>query len=151
MEHVLIRACTHEDIDAVRQLDSQWEQENIAHTFMPISREAFLTHLEHFALYFLVAESDEGLVGYINGSVHQEKGMPVIPEQEPYLEIENVYVQPGFRHRHIGGQLMERLMAVAAHHGIQRFAVSSVSKEMDKILRFYRRHGFTPWHVQMFK
>ena len=59
--------------------------------------------------------------------------------------------QPGFRHRHIGGALLEKLFAVAEHHRIQRFLVSSVSKEMDKILIFYRSHGFKPWYVQMFK
>jgi ribosomal protein S18 acetylase RimI-like enzyme len=76
----------------------------------------------------------------------------VLPEGEPYVEIENVYVHPDFRHRHIGGPLLERLMAVAAHQGIQRFVVSSTSKEMDKMLQFYRRHGFfTPWYVQLFK
>jgi ribosomal protein S18 acetylase RimI-like enzyme len=77
--------------------------------------------------------------------------MAVIPEGELYVEIDNVYVQPGVRPRHIGGMLLDRLCAVAAHHGIQRFVVSSVSKEMDKMLHFYRRHGFTPWYVQMFK
>ena len=151
MEHVRIRACTHQDIDAVLQLDRQWEQEHIAHDFIPISREEFVASLERFPAYFVVAESGGGLVGYIHGSVHFGKGVAVIAEGEPYVEIENVYVQPGFRHRHIGGQLMERLLAVAGHQGIQRFVVSSTSKEMDQILTFYRRHGFTPWYVQMFK
>jgi ribosomal protein S18 acetylase RimI-like enzyme len=151
METVLIRACTHKDIDAVLQLDSQWEQENIAYDFIPISREEFIIHLERFPSYFLVAASDGCLVGYVNGSVHQGKGVAVIPEQEPYLEIDNVYVQPRFRNRHIGGMLLDRLLAVAEQHGIQRFVVCSVSKEMDKILHFYRRHGFTPWYVQLFK
>ena len=151
MEPVRIRACTHNDIDALLQLDRQWEQEQIAHNFTPISRNEFLTALERFPAYFLVAESDRRIVGYINGSVRLHKWVAVLPEGEPYVEIENVYVHPDFRHRHIGGQLMERLFAVAAHHGIQRFVVSSTSKEMDKILHFYRRHGFTPWYVQLFK
>ena len=151
MEPVRIRACTHEDIDAVLQLDRQWEQEHIAHDFRPISREEFLAHLERFPAYFLVAESDRGIVGYVNGSVHRSTGVAVIPEGEPYVEIDNVYVHPDFRHRGIGGMLLDRLLAVAAHHGMQRFLVSSVSKEIDKILHFYRRHGFTPWYVQLFR
>jgi hypothetical protein len=32
-----------------------------------------------------------------------------------------------------------------------RFVVATVTKDMDKILNFYRRHGFKPWYVQMFK
>jgi ribosomal protein S18 acetylase RimI-like enzyme len=151
MEPVRIRACTLRDIDAVLQLDSQWEQEQIAHNFTPVSRDEFLTSLKRFPAYFLVAESGGGLVGYIQGAVRLHKWVAVIPDQEPYVEIENLYVTPAFRNRHIGGQLMERLMAVAAHHGMQRFVVSSTSKEMDRVLHFYRRHGFTPWYVQLFK
>jgi len=94
MEQVRIRVCTHEDIDAILQLDRQWEQEQIAYAFMPISRKEFLAHLERFPLYFLVAECDAGLVGHLNGSVHQGKGVAMIPEGELYVEIVNVYVQP---------------------------------------------------------
>ena len=151
MEPVCIRACTPEDIDAVLHMERQWEQEQNAHNFTPSSRDEFLTVLERFPAYFLVAEYDGGLVGYIQGAVRRHKGVPVLPEQEPYVEIEQVYVHPDFRHRHIGSMLMERLMAVAAQQGIQRFVVSSTSTEMDKIIHFYRRHGFTPWYVQMFK
>jgi ribosomal protein S18 acetylase RimI-like enzyme len=150
MEHILIRECTHQEIDIVLQLDSQWEQEDIAHNFTPVSREEFLTALKRFPTYFLVAESDGGLMGYIQGVV-RHRWVAVLPDGEPYVEIEQVYVHPDFRHRDIGGQLLERLFAVAAHQGIQRFVVSSTSKEMDKILQFYRRHGFTPWYVQLFK
>jgi len=152
MEPVCIRACTPEDIDAVLHLERQWEQEQNAHNFTPSSQDEFRTALKRFPAYFLVAESDgAGLVGYIQGAVRLHKGLPVFPEGEPYVEIEQVYVHPDFRHRHIGGQLMERLMAVAAQHGIQRCVVSSTSTEMDQIIHFYRRHGFTPWYVQLFK
>jgi ribosomal protein S18 acetylase RimI-like enzyme len=151
MENVLIRECTYNDIDAVLQLDVQWEQENIAHDFIPISREEFIAHLKSFQIYFLVAESDGGIVGYVNGSVHIAQEVPVLPQQESYLEIDNVYVKPDFRNRHIGGKLLTRLLEVAQRHGIQRFLVSSDSKNMEKVLNFYRSYGFTTWYVQMFK
>ena len=151
MENVLIRECTYNDIDEVLQLDAQWEQENIAHDFIPISRGEFIAHLESFQVYFLVAEIDGSIVGYANGSVHFSQGVAVIPKQESYLEIDNVYLKPGFRNRHIGGKLLERLLEVAQRNGIQRFLVSSDSKNMEKILNFYQSYGFTTWYVQMFK
>ena len=151
MEKVLIRECSQQDIEEILQLDRQWEQEDIAHDFIFISREEFIASLERFPTYFLVAENDGHIVGYINGSVQLGKGMAVIPEQESYLEIDNVYVKPEFRNSGIGGKLIEGLLEVATQNGIQRFLVSSVSKEMDKILNFYQRHGFKPWYIQMFK
>jgi GNAT superfamily N-acetyltransferase len=77
--------------------------------------------------------------------------MEVIPESEPYVEIEDIYVQPDFRNQDIGGQLLEQVFAVAQAAGIQRFVLGTKSKETDKILRFYPSHGFTPWSIQFFR
>ena len=152
MEQVRIRACTPNDIDSVLALERQWEQEEIAYgDFNPMSREAYVAILERFPDYFLVAESDGQLVGYIHGSVQRDKSVEVIPAQEPYVAIEDIYVQPDFRDRDIGGALLERIFEVALRQGIQRFIVGTLSKETDKILRFYRSHGFTPWRIQFFK
>jgi ribosomal protein S18 acetylase RimI-like enzyme len=152
MEQVHIRACLPNDIDNVIALERQWEQEEIAYgDFNPMSREAYVAILERFPDYFLVAESDGQLVGYIHASVHHHKPVEVIPAQEPYVAIEDIYVQPDFRDRDIGGALLERIFEIARQQGTQRFIVGTLSKETDKILRFYRSHGFTPWHIQFFK
>jgi ribosomal protein S18 acetylase RimI-like enzyme len=152
MEQIRIRACTLNDIDSVIALERRWEQEAIAYgDFNPMSREAYVAILERFPAYFLVAESGEQLVGYIHASSDPEQRSEVIPEGEPYLEIEDIYVHPDFRSQDIGGQLLERVFAVAQAAGIRRFIVGTLSKETDKILRFYRSHGFTPWRIQFFK
>jgi ribosomal protein S18 acetylase RimI-like enzyme len=152
MEKDLIRECTHKDIDEVLQLDRLWEQENIAREFEFVSREEFAANLERFQTYFLVAESNGSLVGYINGTVRPgQEGAMVSPEHEVCLEIENIYVKPDFRNRHIGGKLMESLLEVAEKKGIQRFLVATDSKDMDKVLNFYQRYGFQLCYVRMFK
>ncbi len=46
---------------------------------------------------------------------------------------------------------MERLFEVAEQNGIRSFLVATDSKDMDKVLNFYRRHGFQLWYVRMFK
>jgi ribosomal protein S18 acetylase RimI-like enzyme len=152
MEQVRIRTCALNDIDGVIALERLWEQEDIAYgNFNPLSRDAYVVILERFPAYFLVAESDGQLVGYIHGSVQRDKPVEVIPAQEPYVEIEDIYVQPDFRDRDIGGALLERIFEIAWQEGIQRFIVGTLSKETDSILKFYRSHGFTPWRVQFFK
>jgi ribosomal protein S18 acetylase RimI-like enzyme len=152
MEQVRIRACTLNDIDGVIALERQWEQEEIAYgDFNPMRREAYVTILERFPAYFLVAESDGQLVGYIHASSEHEKRVEVIPEPEPYVEIEDIYVHPAFRSQDIGGKLLERVFEIARQEGIDRFIVGTLSKETDRILKFYRSHGFTPWRIQFFK
>lgn len=152
MEQVHIRACTRQDIDTVIGLDRQWEQEDIAYgDFNPISREEFIAFLEAFPAFFLVAEYDRQLVGYAHASVQRKKPIEIIPEQEPYVEIENIYVQANFRNHDIGGKLLERLFDIARQQGIRRFVVSTRSKETQKILSFYQSHGFTPWAIHFFQ
>ncbi len=146
MEQARLRACTPNDIDGVIALERQWEQEDIAYgDFNPMSREAYVAILDRFPAYFLVAESDGQLVGYIHASVQRNNPVEVIPAHEPYVAIEDIYVQPGYRDRDIGGALLERIFEVAWQEGIQRFIVGTLSKETDRILKFYRSHGFTPW------
>src|SRR5687768_10344588 len=152
MEQVHIRICTQDDIDAVIALERQWEQEDIAYgDFNPLSQEAYVSILERFPAYFLVAEHNGRLVGYIHGSVYHDNPVEVIPSQEAYVEIEDIYVQPDFRSRDIGGALLERIFEVAQQEGIERFIVGTLSKETDRILKFYRSHGFAPWRIQFFK
>ena len=152
MHQILIRACTEQDLTAVVQLERHWEQEAIAYgAFNPLDQAAFRGILERFPAYFLVAESDRQLVGYIHGSVQRTTPVAVIAEQEPYVEIENLYVHPDFRNRKIGGALLERLFEVARHAGIARFVVGTASTDTERIMQFYRSHGFTPWSIQFFK
>ena len=108
MESVRIRACTPKDIDAVIGLEGLWEQEDIAYgDFNPMQPEAYVAILERFPAYFLVAESDGRLVGYIHASVQCTKAVEVIPEQEQYVTIEDIYVRPDARNQDIGGKLLE--------------------------------------------
>jgi len=46
---------------------------------------------------------------------------------------------------------LDALLEVAKQNGIQRFVVSTVTKDIDRILAFYRNHGFKPWHLELFK
>ena len=152
MEQVHIRACTFTDIDGVIALERQWEQEDIAYgDFNPMRRETYIAILERFPAYFLVAEHNGQLVGYIHASTDQEQRVEVFSEGEPYVMIEDIYMLPDFRDQEIGGKLLERVFEVAQAAGIQRFVVGTKSKETDKILRVYRSYGFTPWRIQFFK
>jgi ribosomal protein S18 acetylase RimI-like enzyme len=151
MQQVLIRECTHLDLDSIFHLDHLWDEEGVAYVFTYGTREEFIADFDRFQKYFLVAESNGQIIGYINGSVRVNETVKVLPQLETYLEIENIYVRPEYRDRHVGGDLIERLLAVAEQNGIKRFVVSTVTKDMDRILKFYRHYGFRPWFVELFK
>jgi ribosomal protein S18 acetylase RimI-like enzyme len=151
MKKVTIRQATREDIDAIFQLDNAWEEKGVSYVFIPVSWEDFMADFERFQKYFFVAESENRIVGYVNGSVRVNDKVGVLPKQETYLEVENIYVLPEFRDRHVGGDFLDRLLAVAGENGIERFVVSTVTRDMDRILKFYMHRGFKPWYVELFK
>ena len=148
---VEFRLCTQADMDAVFALEHEWQQEGIAHVFVPQERDYFVANLNDFPAFFWVAALDRRVIGYINGSVHTGTQETVIPADEKYVVIENLYVTSDFRHERIGGQLIERLMDSARQQGIQRFVVGSNSRQMEKILAFYQSYGFKLWQVQLYQ
>ena len=77
MKKVTIRQCTHEDVDAIFQLDNAWEEEGVSYVFIPVSREDFMTDFERFEKYYFVAESEGRIVGYVNGSVRVNEKVPL--------------------------------------------------------------------------
>lgn len=151
MWKIFIRECTYRDIDSIFQLDQLWKEENVSYVFTHVSREDFIAEFERFQRYFLVAESNGQIIGYINGSIQTSDTPNVLPSQEPYLEIENIYVRPEFRNKQVGGALLKKLFEIAEQNGINRFFVSTVTRDMDRILRFYRSHGFKAWYLELFK
>ena len=150
MTKIVIRECTDEDLTRVLELDKLWNEEDIAYVWYG-ERYDLVAEFDRFRRYFVGAESEGRIVGYINGSLRTNETVDVLPKQTTYLEVENIYVRREYRDMRVGGDLLERLLAVAKGHGIERFVVSTVSKDIDRILGFYRSHGFKPWYVALFK
>lgn len=148
MEGVTVRECTRDDIEAVCRLEAKWAEEEITYGYLTNSRENLIGRLGR---YFLVAEADEEIVGFVSGSVHVSEGLAVTPAGQRYLEVDDLYVTPELRSRGIGSRLLEDVMRTAESEGMDRVHVFTATKDMDRILSFYRGHGFRPWGVQLFR
>lgn len=77
--------------------------------------------------------------------------MVVFSDGEQYLEIEDLYVAPHQRRSEMGSRLLTATELKARARGINRLLVYSSTKDLDSIVKFYRRHGLRSWHVQMYK
>ena len=91
MKDILIRECTHKDLESIYQLDQLWEDEGVAFIFTHVSREDFIADFERFQKYFLVAESDGQIIGYVNGSVRVNETVAILPEQEAFYRVLRKY------------------------------------------------------------
>ena len=75
----------------------------------------------------------------------------VFPEGSRILEIVELYVRPGSRHRGLGRQLVNAVQARAEVSGFSHMRLYSAAKRFDDILAFYRECGFAPWYLEMVK
>lgn len=148
MDETLIRLAEGSDAQAVARLQQRWLEEGSVYGFVPESREQVEAAVSP---YLLVAEVGNQVVGFISGSVGVSDGMAVIPEGESYLEVDNLYVAPEFRGRGIGSRLITQLLTQAEQRGVAHATLYSATKDIHSALRFYERHGFRGWYVQMFR
>lgn len=147
MNNINIRKATQKDINLIILLQQELVREKAIYGFVPSSKEELTKKLD----YFYIAEDNQQIIGFVYGSVHVSEGLAVIPKGEQYLEIDDIYVMPEFRSKEIGAELLEVITKAAENQGIKRFLVYSASKDIDKILKFYRDNNFKPWNVQLYK
>jgi ribosomal protein S18 acetylase RimI-like enzyme len=145
---VLIRKAIESDLLKVAKLSELWVSECITYG---LGANSVKLLKENIGDYFLLAELDSEVVGYITGSVHESEGLAVIEIGEKYLEVDEVYVHPEYRSENIGHLMVDKLLQTAEGNGITRSIVYSASKQWQKIIGFYEKHGFKMWFVQMYR
>ena len=143
---MLIRAANQTDIPRIRALQEQLSVEESIHGFVAETAEEIAQYQ-----YLLVAEIDGEVIGFVSGAINVSDGSAVIPEGAKYLEIENLYVAPPYRKRGTGGRLVDELLALGKRETAAYALLYSASKDIHAILRFYERHKFQSWYVQMFQ
>src|SRR5688500_5102121 len=144
---MLIRQIDKNDVPLICQLQKQLFEEDIIHGFVPETAEEIE---KSFNSYFLVAEINDEIIGFICGKIRMSDGLAVIPKGS-YLEIENLYVAPQFRKQGIGGRLVDELLTKAKQNNIAYALLYSAAKDLHGILKFYEQHNFQSWYVQMFQ
>ena len=149
MEDITIRKCTENDIHFVSSLEKQWVEADITYGCVPSGEEWFRSHL---GPYFLLAEDQGTVVGFIVASKHQvSEDTAIMSAGTEYVEIDSIYTTPSHRGMGIGSILLERICEQARKDGIRKAQAYSATKDIHSIIRFYERHGFRSWHIQMFR
>ena len=148
VKQMLVRQAIESDVPFVCQLQQQWFEENSVYGFVPENEQQIKAALDS---YFLVAEADGGIVGFVSGSIRISDALAVIPAGEGYFEIDNLYVLPEFRKQGIGGNLVAKLLVEVKRQGVAYALVYSAAKNIRSILKFYEQHKFQSWNIQMFQ
>lgn len=143
-----IRLATHADTARLAELSVQWADEGITIGQQPDGQALFEAAV---GPYLLVSEEAGQIVGFAQGEemVSDERHTSVLPAGTRYLEVTNVYVVPSLRSSGVGGALLDELLDRAAQRGVDRSMVYSAASELERVMAFYRSHGFQGWFVQL--
>jgi len=148
MDNLIIRECTYGDIEHVINLHRQWQAEEITYGFVPADK-SFLE--EKLGKYFYIAELNTEIIGFAYGTIHMAENMCIFNDGEYYIEVDDIYVSPKYRKTGVGSLLLDKLLNVVKENGIERSLIYSSTKDIDCIMRFYKKHGYKTWYIQMYK
>lgn len=100
---------------------------------------------------FFVGEYDGRIIGFVSGTIHSSDGLAVIPKEEKYIEIDDIYVHSEHRVKGVGQKLIDEILAEAQSQGIERSLLYSASKNWEQVVNFYKKNDFKMWFVQMYR
>lgn len=144
---VSVSPASERDVAEVHGLMVAWESEGIT-IGHDAGDEAYLRGFLAESLF--VARDARRIVGFVCARIVDNPGYAVMPTARRVLHIEELYVRPQARGRGVGTALVEAVLQKARGQDVRAFHVFSASRNTEEVLRFYRRHGFEPWGVQMY-
>lgn len=124
-------AGTHDDT-----MNLNWPAENAA--------ASFLEHVDDERRLILVADDGGGIGGNLLGVLSGPGEMRHVR----VATLVSMYVTPRLRNRGVGSALVEAFTAWARANEADRLSVTAYADNADAI-RFYRRHGFAPFHLTL--
>jgi GNAT superfamily N-acetyltransferase len=143
-----IRECLEADVPQVLDLMALWSAERITYGYVPSPKARLIAAL---GPCFLVATMSARVMGFVLAHELVSEGTAIIAAGEPCIEIDDLYVAPELRGAGIGSALLERLLSAGRQRGTRHVLLYSSAKDLDPVLRFYRRHGFDTWFVEMYR
>jgi ribosomal protein S18 acetylase RimI-like enzyme len=141
MNNVTIRKVQLEDLDGIAKIEAICFPEAEA-----APRESFKKRITAFPDYFLVAETAENIIGFINGCVTNS---PVIYDELYHntqhhipdgknLTVFGLDVMPKYRRQGVAAQLMQNFIQTAKDTG--RKSVILTCK--DRLIHYYESFGY---------
>ena len=147
MSDILIREALPSDLEAVMDLTGLWEAENITYGLRRDTPE----DLEGCIVW--VAEENGRIVGFAAGREDVSKRRTsIMPDNERYFELEELYVLPKARKSGLGDRLFRRAESYAREKGFKHIMLSTATKDTMAMLRFYvEKEQMQVWSMRLFK
>lgn len=138
---------TDEILAELISCSESWEQENSCHGYRKNTEEDIKGNRIFLAL------EDEQMVGYLFGYMDKgERKNSIHEKDEPFFEVEELYVKPELRSRGIGKQLFGYMEDVLKQEQVELILLSTATKNYKAILHFYLDElDMEFWNARLFK
>jgi len=125
----------------------RWEQENSCHGY----RKNTVEDIKGNRIFLAI--DDEETVGYLFGYMDKgERKNSIHEKDEPFFEVEELYVKPELRSKGIGKQLFLHMEEVLKQEKVELILLSTATKNYKAILHFYLDElGMEFWNARLFK
>ena len=144
----VLRKCTIEDLDILRELSIKTYYETFAHLNTPEDMAAYLedafnvdklmAELKDINSEFYFLYYNDKLAGYLK--LNEAPSQTDINDIES-LEIERIYVSSEFQDEGLGRYLMEQAISMAIKRN-KEYAWLGVWEKNEKAICFYKKNGF---------
>ena len=144
-----IRPAKFSDVQSVLELSRFWAEEGCTTGYVACAAEHLQTWLDGGC--FFVGEFQNDIIAYAAGVVKLGKGAIFELAGEKYLNVDEVFVHADHRSSGVGTRLMRALLERAELDGVVRSLVGSNNVDWLSTFRFYERHGYRVFAIQMCK
>ncbi len=134
-------------LETLIALSADWENENSCYGY----RKNDKSDIEGSRIF--LAEENGETIGYLLASRQiAQNSRSIMPDDTPYLEIDELYVVPQFRSCGVGRALYRLAEKTAANEGMEYVMLSTATKNFRRILHFYiDEMGMEFWSARLFK
>jgi ribosomal protein S18 acetylase RimI-like enzyme len=143
-----IRRCIANDLPSAARL--------ITELYRDRPQDAHLDGLPNrLSDFSLIAEENGEIVGLLlaerrsTRDLSTEIGRDAFPDDDSYLEIQELFVHETQQGKGIGSALVQEVLKRAKAAGIHRSMVYSANADYVRTARFYENCGFRMWHIFM--
>ena len=139
---LIVRVATISDLEAVYSLICDLEDHNLDKKSFEAT---FSKNLSDIDVYYLVAEKDGRVVGFI--SMHVQH---ILHHQKATCELQELNIEPEMRGQGIGNDLMEEVERIAKSINVEEIELTTRIYR-DKAQKFYRNLGYEHTHNKYVK
>lgn len=146
-----VRPARTDDVHSVMGLAQLWAEEGCTTGYVALMEDD--KHLQYWldGGYFFVGEHEDVVIAYAAGVVKVGKNAIFKSEGERFLDVHEAFVHIDHRENGVGARLVEALLSRAESAGISRSMVGSNNIDWLRTYRFYERHGYRMFSIQMYK